>query len=211
MSTTTKAEAFAAPKWAFDTDAFDDGDNTLSKEEILLAESYESLGRHDLAECVRGGKVFQRLHRIILGWQPSDRGDKKILAAVNGLTDAFLGASAGPLPETLDDWIGMALEAQKDDPDLPTVIDLDAKIMREEFAMAQKLEVAEQEAEEAGSEGSGSGSGEDTVIVSPVHSLQELFDDDEERGEKDEASENDEDQEQDLVAPYLSFRNRLYM
>jgi hypothetical protein len=167
MSTTTKAEAFAAPKWAFDTEAFDYGDNTLSKEEILLAQAYESLGRNDLADCVRGGKVFQRLHRIILGWKPSDRGDKKILAAVNGLTDAFLGKDAGPLPKTLDEWIVSALKAQKDDPDLATVIALDSRIMKEELAMLQK--------QAGGEEMSTSGSADTTLLISPSVSQEELF------------------------------------
>jgi hypothetical protein len=166
MSTSTKAEAFAAPKWAFDTEAFDHGDNALSKEEVILAEAYESLGRDDLADCVRGGKVFQRLHRIILNWTPSDRGDKRILAAVNGLTDAFLGKDAGSLPKTLDEWITTALVDQKDDPNLPSVIALNDRIMTEELAMAQR---------QVGGEGmSCSDSADSNVLITPSASQQDL-------------------------------------
>lgn len=123
MFTTTKEEAFAAPKWAYvDTDAFDAGDNALSKEETLLCEAYEALGRSDLSDCVKGGRVFHRLEQITGCWRPSSVGEVGVLAILNGLTDAMLGAQSGYLPQTLDHWIQEAMAVHAEDPDLPLMI-----------------------------------------------------------------------------------------
>ncbi|WVQ96998.1 hypothetical protein IAU59_004107 [Kwoniella sp. CBS 9459] len=61
---TTKAEAFATPKLFYFRWAFLGGSNAMTREEEKLIACYERLGRPDLAECVRKGRLYSRLQRI---------------------------------------------------------------------------------------------------------------------------------------------------
>lgn len=67
--TVPKAEAFAAPLALLDVDAFFDGRNELSPYELMLAGAYMDLGRPDLADCVKGGRIYHRF-AIMIG-QPT--------------------------------------------------------------------------------------------------------------------------------------------
>ncbi|WVQ96995.1 hypothetical protein IAU59_004104 [Kwoniella sp. CBS 9459] len=62
---TTKAEAFSTP-WLFNRtpEYVFLGSNALTPEEVKLCECYEQLGRPDLAQCVRKGRLYTRLNRI---------------------------------------------------------------------------------------------------------------------------------------------------
>nr|XP_019050677.1 hypothetical protein I302_01116 [Kwoniella bestiolae CBS 10118]OCF29607.1 hypothetical protein I302_01116 [Kwoniella bestiolae CBS 10118] len=62
---TTKEEAFSTPK-IFNQDSTYTGlgDNSLREAEKLLIEYYEGAGRPDLADCVKGGKLYTRLEMI---------------------------------------------------------------------------------------------------------------------------------------------------
>jgi hypothetical protein len=123
MFTTTKEEAFASPKWAYSDDAgWLTGDKGLSREEQLLCEAYEALGRTDLADCVRGGRIFHRLEAITACWRPSVLGQPAVLDLLNSLTEAFLGSDCIPLPKTLDQWMTEALAAHANDPDFPLIM-----------------------------------------------------------------------------------------
>ncbi|OCF43234.1 hypothetical protein I317_02944 [Kwoniella heveanensis CBS 569] len=62
--TTTKGEAFAAPEFFYDKHDYMRDLNEMTHEENLLIAAYEKHGRSDLAECVRNGRIFQRLSRI---------------------------------------------------------------------------------------------------------------------------------------------------
>lgn len=67
-----RCEAFAAPFGLMDKDAiFSTSHNRLSLAERQLADTYKSLGRPDLARCVEGGKVYQRLNWIFSDGQPA--------------------------------------------------------------------------------------------------------------------------------------------
>ena len=57
----SKWEAFAAPMALWDTELYFGGSNDLSIGEKELYDNYIKLGRQDLADCVREGKVYQRL------------------------------------------------------------------------------------------------------------------------------------------------------
>ena len=61
--------AFSAPVMLLPL-AFDEGDNALSQDEKDLAEIFQSLGRLDMALCVRHGRVFHRISFIL------DSGDR---------------------------------------------------------------------------------------------------------------------------------------
>jgi hypothetical protein len=64
-----KLEAFAAPAAIIDYMSLTKASNDLSPGEQQLVDEYNKLGRSDLADCVRGGKVYQRLRFIT---QPGD-------------------------------------------------------------------------------------------------------------------------------------------
>ncbi|WVF70967.1 hypothetical protein IAT40_005763 [Kwoniella sp. CBS 6097] len=62
---TTKEEAFAAADIFYvDLDYVFDGDNSLRRDEKTLIEIYEREGKTDLADCVRNGRLYNRLSRI---------------------------------------------------------------------------------------------------------------------------------------------------
>jgi hypothetical protein len=127
-ASTTKAAAFASPKWAYETDDYLNGDNSQTPEEDLLSEAYEHLGRSDLAECIRGGRRYHRLADILLHWDPC-LGEKRALGQLTGLTRAFEGEDKN-LPTTLGDWVDWAKETHKGESDLELIIDLDEQFRR---------------------------------------------------------------------------------
>ncbi|OAX37097.1 hypothetical protein K503DRAFT_771828, partial [Rhizopogon vinicolor AM-OR11-026] len=64
-----KSFAFATPIMLLPF-AFDDSDNWLTEDEEELAKVFESLGRPDMALCVRGGSAY---HRILFILHKGDR------------------------------------------------------------------------------------------------------------------------------------------
>jgi hypothetical protein len=62
--TTSKTAAFGAPGWAVD-ESFLRGDMALSGGELRLCDAYEKYGRKDLADCVRGARVYQLLDAFL--------------------------------------------------------------------------------------------------------------------------------------------------
>lgn len=77
--TTTKSDAFSAPMGMVNIPAFQAGSNELSIPEPKLAEAYTKLGREDLADCVRRGKVHQQLWSCI--------GSKPTIGKIVGLAN----------------------------------------------------------------------------------------------------------------------------
>jgi hypothetical protein len=127
-ASTTKAAAFATPKWAYETDDYLNGDNSQTAEEDLLSEAYEHLGRPDLAACIRGGRRYHRLADILFHWQPY-YGEAQALGQLTGLTRAFEGG-VQDLPTTLGDWIEWAKDKNKGNPDLEVIVDLDTQFRK---------------------------------------------------------------------------------
>lgn len=111
----------------FETEEFETGENSLSKEEELLCKAYQAHGRDDLAECVKTGRIYQRLHDIVKdgGWSelPNDR----LIGVLNGLTSAMSGVALKSLPSTVPQWQADTSERYSEDPDLIAVIELDAR------------------------------------------------------------------------------------
>lgn len=62
-----------------DIPQFQSGSNDLSIPELKLAQAYSELCREDLADCVRGGKLHQRLWSCI--------GSRPTMGKVRGLAD----------------------------------------------------------------------------------------------------------------------------
>ncbi|WWC60604.1 uncharacterized protein I303_103178 [Kwoniella dejecticola CBS 10117] len=73
---TTEAEAFAGPAWLHKRDDSQIPHCDLTPSEVILAASYEELGRQDLANHVRSGKIYERLRTITHGsFSPYDQSD----------------------------------------------------------------------------------------------------------------------------------------
>lgn len=64
-----KLEAFAAPAAILEHMSLIKASNALSPGEQELMNNFNELGRSDLADCVRGGKIYQRLRFMT---QPGD-------------------------------------------------------------------------------------------------------------------------------------------
>lgn len=126
--TTTKAAAFASPKWAHNTDAWTAGDNSFTPEEEFLCEAYQNQGRPDLADCVRGGRRYQRLDHLLFNWVPY-WGEKEAVGSLNALRKAFIDDDTH-LPKTLPEWVKWAKGMQEGDPELAAVVELDEKCRR---------------------------------------------------------------------------------
>lgn len=96
----------------------------------MLCGAYEKRGRPDLAECVRNGRVHQRIRDNITNSEITDLDDPDTLDILNAITDACLGARAGTLPKTKDEWISLAMSRHAADPRLLDVVSLDAELKR---------------------------------------------------------------------------------
>lgn len=122
---TTKAAAFAAPMWTYEDDDYQMGINRMTPEEKLLCEAYISKGRNDLAECVRNARLHQRISDMFkCGYWPL-LPDENLLGMLNGLADAIAPSDKDILPTTLQQWQQETMARHADDPDLPTVVELE--------------------------------------------------------------------------------------
>jgi hypothetical protein len=126
--TTTKEAAFASPNWAYNTDGYLAGDNAQTPEETLLCEAYERLGRADLAECVRNGRIFHRLDDIT-GYWDSTWGEECTLGRLNGLTRAFRGEDSQSL-KTVAEWIKWAAGKHSKAEGFDTIVAIDKEMQR---------------------------------------------------------------------------------
>ena len=105
---TTKAEAFS-PSWlVYGTAEQRAGSNLPIEEEEMLVAAYEKYGRPDLASCVRNGRVYNRLERVV--------GSTPTVSQLNALTRAVYGEQTTTMiHETRTAWIAEALERYKED------------------------------------------------------------------------------------------------
>ncbi|ODN72896.1 hypothetical protein L202_08319 [Cryptococcus amylolentus CBS 6039] len=115
---TTKAEAFSSLLHLHLKEAWDEGDNALNSGELLMIGCFGKLGRSDLGECIRNGRLYARLEEAL-------RVDQDLLGYinrrgnVNGLLDAFRARGQevpGPFEsnEEMKAWIG-SLEKKRED------------------------------------------------------------------------------------------------
>ena len=108
----SKGLSLAAPLGLVDVTSYFDGNNQLARGEIALAEVYDGLGRPDLAECVRGGKKYQRLF--------GSMASAPQLKELQALRNAFTGEIGKA--ESMEDWCVEAKERYKDDEGLKRVM-----------------------------------------------------------------------------------------
>ncbi|WVQ65218.1 uncharacterized protein L199_003391 [Kwoniella botswanensis] len=79
---TTKEEAFSSPNFCFTHNRYYAGNNFITPAEELLIQAYERFGRKDLADCIRNGKIYQRLSHIgtFESWPCPQRGFLEVFA-----------------------------------------------------------------------------------------------------------------------------------
>ena len=115
---TTKAEAFSPPKMCFGSAAHMNGDNAPDEIENLLVAAYEKHGRHDLADCVRNGRLYNCLARSV-GYPP-------IVWEINALTRAAYGEDTTEMIfDTAEEWQAAAKDRYKDNEALQRLIQQD--------------------------------------------------------------------------------------
>ncbi|WVQ77744.1 hypothetical protein IAR50_007434 [Cryptococcus sp. DSM 104548] len=86
---TTKSEAFSSPLGLHALDlqgSWEEGSNHLHAEELIMVEAFEKLGRPDLGDCIRHGRLYLRLRDAL---RPDDNMFYFQRHNVNGLLDAF--------------------------------------------------------------------------------------------------------------------------
>ncbi|KAG6064624.1 hypothetical protein E4U33_006073 [Claviceps sp. LM78 group G4] len=115
-STASRNEAFSSPCMMWPVDAFHDGSNELTEEELLLARVFRERGREDLASCVLHGRKVQRLlFALHAGVAELDK--KTFASLFVGLKRAFDGQDVKTDGQGVQDewevWKAKALEDWK--------------------------------------------------------------------------------------------------
>ncbi|WVW79918.1 hypothetical protein I302_101888 [Kwoniella bestiolae CBS 10118] len=117
--TTSKEEAFSAPDTLLPPGlAKTDDDSTLSHREEALVAAYGSLGRPDLADCIKGGRRYSRL-------MSSLRHNWASVEDLRAIRKGF-GIEVGqkyPMRESKEDWMGRMTLKYKDDEGLKCFLD----------------------------------------------------------------------------------------
>lgn len=80
--------------------AFFDGVNDLSLNETRLADAYEELGHPELAECARGGKLYQRLPMVV--------GQAPDVVQLHAFQHALTGERGKE--DTIEEWVAARIE-----------------------------------------------------------------------------------------------------
>lgn len=112
--------------WMYEGNEFQQGDNAITLEERLLCKAYEARGRQDLSDCVKNGRVYQRLRYILHCSDFVSLPDSTVLGTLNGLASAIDPSIR--LPSSIVEWEEQAMKRHHSDPDLPEVTELDHRL-----------------------------------------------------------------------------------
>jgi hypothetical protein len=115
----------------------------------MLCEAYEQRGRTDLADCVRGGRKYQRFDYVIgnvmLFMYEGTVCGQYLVGVLNVMVEAFLGDKAGVLPTSSEGWVEWALARHADDPGLGEIMELEGKSKLYRFVPSHLLTESEAE------------------------------------------------------------------
>ncbi|WVW80450.1 hypothetical protein I302_102432 [Kwoniella bestiolae CBS 10118] len=117
---TTKEEAFSSPSFMYE-DGTPNPDTRLTPAEEVLAECYENLGRQDLADIVRNGKIYKSLDGIGSFYR-GDRSQLDVLEAFDTVDDVLPPSFQPPL-KIGSEWRLYLIERYKDDISLRHIIE----------------------------------------------------------------------------------------
>lgn len=95
------------------------GRDDLNEYEQRLCSAYERFERPDLAECVRGARLHQRLEMAI--GDPDSAASFRRMSSFRPLLAGLHAEYESGLPETMAAWRARLLVAHRDDPDLDGV------------------------------------------------------------------------------------------
>jgi hypothetical protein len=122
--TTSKPAAFGAPGWAVD-ESFLRGDMALSGGELRLCEAYEKYGRKDLADCVRGARVYQLLDAFLsVDWYSSGEVDG-FLPYFQAMFKILDPNDKREPAKSLDQWVMETQKIHEKEDGLAAVLELD--------------------------------------------------------------------------------------
>ncbi|WVQ81588.1 hypothetical protein IAT38_003712 [Cryptococcus sp. DSM 104549] len=97
---TTKGEAFCSMTSLYHTkDWVYKGADDINSQELLLIDAFSHLGRPDLADCVRNGRIYQRIHHAL-----RPRFEDPHVCVINATRKAFIGDGAGEPVTSLNEW-----------------------------------------------------------------------------------------------------------
>lgn len=123
-STTTKTAAFGAPMWLYEYKSdFLSGCNDLTRSERYLKHAYRRMGRPDLAKCVEGARLYQRLDHLIGGVIPDK--PERFFGQLRGLAEAAWHKVGSQIPDDLEVWTKTMLARYEGWPGLDRVIKLE--------------------------------------------------------------------------------------
>ncbi|WVQ77753.1 hypothetical protein IAR50_007443 [Cryptococcus sp. DSM 104548] len=107
---TTKAEAFSSPLNLHLERPWGEGNNALCVDELLMVECFDKLGRPDLGDCIRQGRLYIRLEEALrIDW---DITYVRRRGSINGLLQAFRAQGQQvPAPFENDEELRVWLES----------------------------------------------------------------------------------------------------
>ncbi|OCF58134.1 hypothetical protein L486_04164 [Kwoniella mangroviensis CBS 10435] len=118
--TTNKAEAFASPMHFLPSEFYHEGSNDVfSPREYALIEAYQSLGRDDLADCVKVGRKYQRLIYFLKCMFTN-------VLELNAIRKAFLkipDEDIDDFPKTEEEWVEKMSIKWRDEKGLRGLVD----------------------------------------------------------------------------------------
>jgi aminoglycoside phosphotransferase (APT) family kinase protein len=120
-ATTAKEFAFSSPCMMWPVASFYDGKNTLSKDELQFAKTFETRGRKDMSDFILNGRRWQRWLFSLSENSPQDKEEYEAL--FQGLRRSFIDGKDEEAISPYKVWKQEALETyEKVDPQLPSVL-----------------------------------------------------------------------------------------
>ncbi|KAG6063242.1 hypothetical protein E4U32_001451 [Claviceps aff. humidiphila group G2b] len=130
-STASREDAFSSPQMMWPVDAFYDGSNELTEEELLLARVFHERDREDLASCVLHGRKVQRL-LFALHSGVAQLDEKTFASLFVGLKRAFDGQGVKTNGKGVEDewevWKAKAFEDWKHEALFKSVIETNDRL-----------------------------------------------------------------------------------
>lgn len=104
--------------------------DSMNDNEQSLCLAYEKVGREDLAACVRGARVHQRLALIIGDTDLITKDPGYMLARLRPLLETLNPDYRSDFPVTMADWHSRLMASHGGDPDLRSVMALEERLKK---------------------------------------------------------------------------------
>jgi hypothetical protein len=128
--TVCKTAAFGSPRWMWDTPYHLGTEDSLNDNEHLLCSAYERAGRDDLAACVRGARVHQRLVLTIGDTDFVTKSPGYMLACIRPLLEILDHGYRSDFPATMEAWRSRLMDVHQGDSGLGDVMALEKRLKK---------------------------------------------------------------------------------